>query len=287
MRVIALSTGNLPSNHPADRVARLLRLGADGLALGPHARDRDLLAAGATRGRTVFVAVLVPSGLRICAPDRHELREAIRVAEREIDRANRLECSSVVIDLGALDAGKGVRWPDLLDAFARGRLDRDVRDAFIASRRVLVERHLNATRRSLDTLLPLAEKRGSTVGLLPAASGDALGLADENDTLLRDYDGAPLAVWRATDREHRLRTLSLATAKPPAGVAGAIAADAAGLAGGLPPGSAEVDWSSALAGSAPEAPCVLQAELATEGELARALEFLRGLPRSAGLVTGS
>ena len=274
--VVALSTGNLPSSHPAARVARLLGLGADGLALGPHARDRDLLAGGVPRGRIGFVAVLVPGGLRICATDRHELREAIRVASIEIDRANHLECPNVVVELGALEAGLGPRWLDLLDAFARGRLEREVRDAFVASRRALVERHLDAARRSLDVLLPLAERRGSALGLLPAPSGDALGLADEIHALGRDYDGAPLAPWRATDRQHRLRMLSLAGSRPPAAAAGAIAADAAGLVGGLPPGSAEVDWSSALAGLAPGAPCVLQAELATEGELSRALEFLRG-----------
>jgi hypothetical protein len=218
----------------------------------------------------------------MAAIDRHAGARAVQAISAELDRANRLECAHVAIELGAL-GGLTTRWLDLLDAFARGTIDRATVRAFSAGRGAVASRHLDAARRGLDRLLPLCERRGTTLGLLPAAAGDALGLPAEIDGLLADYAGAPLVRWRATDREHGLRTLGLDTAERRA--AGAVLlADAAGCLGGLPPGAGEVDWTAALGAIDDGAPRVLRAGRATERELVESMAFLADAARRQDLV---
>ena len=171
----------------------------------------------------------------------------------------------------------------LIDAFSRGR-DMDLhRRGFMGVRALGLPAAMDALRRSLDALLPWAERRGVAVGLSAASGGDSLGFPTEIDGLREDYAGAPLCGWRRIDREHGLRALGLTHAftEP---VSGADLADAAGLQGGLPPGAGEVDWSTALAGLDRNAALVLAAPRATEAELRRALAFLHD---RYGSVTGA
>jgi hypothetical protein len=270
--LIAPCTSNLPRlADPRDRVARLLRLADPALALGPQAGDRDATCAAAPRG-VRWLVVFAPADPAIAAIDRHAGARAVRAISAELDRANRLECAHVAIDLGAL-TGLAARWHGLLDAFARGTLDHSTVRAFSARREAVASRHLDAARRGLDRLLPLCERRGAAMGLLPAAAGDALGLPNEIDGLLADYAGAPLVRWRATDREHGLVTLGLdAAARRAAGAV--LLADAAGCLGGLPPGAGEVDWAAALRDIDDGAPRVLRAGRATERELVESMPFL-------------
>jgi sugar phosphate isomerase/epimerase len=273
--MLALSTDCLPL-PPAERLARLLGLSPDGLALGAEADLRDALTMELSRARVPMAALFLPGGPRLCAPDRDERREAVARAERELDRANRLEAGHAVVDPGALDPGLGPAWRALLDAFARGTPEGAARSEFLAARRRRRDAHLDGLRHSLDALLPPAERRGTVLGLLPAGAGDSLGFPEEIGALMADYAGAPLSPWRATDREHRLLALGLVARGTEVAASGATLADAVGALGGLPPGLGEVDWPAALAGVAPAAPRVLSCERATEDELRRALAFLRG-----------
>lgn len=275
--VLALSTAALPAVDPRDRPSRLMRLGAEALALGAETEDRDALTAALGGSRFPIVAVAVPSPPRLGAPDRREQREAVVRAEREIDRANRLECRFATLELGKLDAsgprGLEAVWAALIDAFARGHpIDDLLREAH-RMRAAVVRRHLDGMRRSLDVLLPLAQRRGTLLGLLPAHDGRSLGLAEEIRELCLDYASGPLGGWRATDREHRLSVTGASTGAWPDAL-GVDLADAAGLLGALPPGKGEVDFVSALAGLPRDAPRILGRTRATEPEVRRSLEDL-------------
>jgi len=258
---------------PDERPAALMRLGVDGLSLGPQSRGRDVLTRTLLSLHVPIASVAVADTPRLCAHDRAEQSEAVARARIEVDRANRLECAHLVLDLGALPPTVP-RVSDLIEAFSRGRLAAEDRAAFVRARQVHRAPAMDSVRRSLDALLPLAQRSGCAIALLPAATGDALGFPGEFDELRRDYAGAPLCRWRAVDREHGLFTLGLIQPDARGSAAGADLADAVGVLLGLPPGCGEVDWKLALSGL-DAAPRVIVAPLAREPELRKAVAWLK------------
>ncbi len=213
-------------------------LGALLAALLPASIDVVAVAAPCPRPRGVKRAPWLAS------EDREERRAAVAATKGTIDRAGELGARVVVLELGALPPRP--EEPALLRAHARRQLDSDKLERLVALRRAASPRALDLCRHGLDPLLEHAAAAGVVLALANRPRWLDLPSAAETASLLEDFRGAPLASWYDAAAAHVRRGFGLGAGRPAIeleAAAGAWLTDAAGLRGGLPWGTGDVDRS--------------------------------------------
>jgi len=280
-RVTALSTlcRHVPAG-PAAFLARARALGATDVAADAtlDAQELQALIPEALRGGLGVVAIEAPCPRRqvgrsptLATADRDERLAAGRAVEDTLRRAAEAMARVVVVRLGTLPGHDDA---PILRAFARRSLERETLVARVELRRSLSLRALDLARWGLDLVVDAAAAAGVTLGLANRARWFDIPSAGETATLLAELAGAPLAPFYDVAAAHVRRTLGLGNGRPELEIeraCGAFLADAAGLRGGLPWGTGEVDPGvlEKLPAGAPR--IVHCGALATDAELARAL----------------
>jgi sugar phosphate isomerase/epimerase len=276
----ALSTVSRDLAAPAAFAARAARLGFRDVAL-----DGSLEAGSFD----VLVPAVLSSGLRVVAveapcprpsvrrppalasSDREERRAAVRAFEATLDTAAQVDARLVIVQLGVLEIRHG--WAETARAYARATLDDEAREKIVETRRRVSARALDLARFGLDPVLARAADAGVTVGLVNRSRWFEIPSATEVARLLADFAGGPLKPFYDPAAAHIRAALGLGAGRPTVEIeraAGAYLVDAAGLRGGLPWGTGEVDraFLDRLPAAAPR---ILRSALATDEELLLAL----------------
>ncbi len=283
---LALSTV-CRSSDPLDFPARATRLGFRDVALDASldAASVAALSAGILGAGLGAVVVEAPcprppdlGGERppyLASADREERLAATKDFEATVATATRLGAKIIVVRLGVLDVrlgGVDVRhhYADTLRAYARRTLDDEARERLVAARRQLSGRALDLARFGLEPVLERAAAAGVTVGLVNRARWFDIASAAEVATLMVELRGAPLAPFYDAAAAHVRAALGLGPGRPAVELeraAGAFLTDAAGVRGGLPWGTGEVERAAVVAKLPAEAPRVLRSAIATDEEL--------------------
>jgi len=229
----------------------------------------------------------------LASADREERLAATKDFEATVATATRLGAKFVVVRLGVLDERLGVRdvrlgvrdvrlgvsdvprrYAETVRAYARRTLDDEARERLVATRRQLSGRALDLARFGLEPVLERAAAAGVTVGLVNRPRWFEIASAAEVATLLDELRGAPLAPFYDAAAAHVRAALGLGPGRPAVELeraAGAFFTDAAGLRGGLPWGTGEVDRAEVLAKLPAEASRVLRSAIATDEEILAAM----------------
>jgi len=276
----ALSTVSRNPTSPASFASRAERLGLRAASLDASL-DGDTLEA--------LVPALLAAGLQVVAleapcprppgqrapylatDDREERLAATRAFEATLATAGRVGAARVVVQLGVLAVKHD--WSETVRAFARGTLDDEARERLVAMRRRLGAHALDLARFALDPLLARSADAGVTIGLINRARWFEIPSAGEVAALIGEFRGAPLAPFYDTAAAHIRAGLGLGTGRPAVEVeraCGAFLSDAAGIRGGLPWGTGEID-PAVLTKLPPESPRILRSSLATDDEIRAAL----------------
>ena len=282
--VTILSTVSRVGTAPTDLATRAERLGFRGVALDAGL-DQGALAA--------LAAALLAAGLEVpvveapcprppstggerppylASSDREERLAAAKDFETTLATATRVGAKLLVVRLGVLEVQH--RFAETVRAYARGTLDDEARERLAATRRQLSGRALDLARFGLEPVLEKAADAGVTVGLVNRARWFEIPSAAEVATLMDELRGAPLAPFYDAAAAHVRAALGLGAGRPAVELeqaAGAFLTDAAGLRGGLPWGTGEVDRAAVLAKLPAGAPRVLRSAIATDEEILAAM----------------
>lgn len=204
----------------------------------------------------------------LASADREERLAAVKDFEATVATATRLGAKLIVVRLGVLDVQH--HYAETLRAYARRTLDDEARERLVATRRQLSGRALDLARFGLEPVLERAAAAGVTVGLVNRPRWFEIASAAEVATLMDELRGAPLAPFYDAAAAHVRAALGLGPGRPALELeraAGAFFTDAAGLRGGLPWGTGEVDRAEILAKLPAEAPRVLRSAIATDEEI--------------------
>jgi hypothetical protein len=276
---------------PGDFPARAEALGYRAIALDPGVDAATLAALGPALlgarpigpGAALEVAAVeapcprppLTGGDRapyLASDDRDERRAAAKDVEATVATAVQLGARIVILRLGVLDVkhdfGATVR------AFAQRKLDDDALERIVLLRRSLSARALDLARFGLEPVLEFAAAAGVTIGLVNRPRWFEIPSAAEVATLLDELRGAPLAPFYDPAAAHVRAALGLGAGRPAVEVeraCGAFLTDAAGLRGGLPWGTGEIDRAAVLAKLPAEAPRIVRSRIATDEELLGAL----------------
>lgn len=265
---------------PEAFVARARALGATQIALDETLDAEELaqLIPEALRGGLGVVAVVAPCPRRragrapeLATADRDERLAAARAMEETVRRAAEATARIVVVRLGALP---GLDDAPLARAFARRSLERETLVARVETRKQLSLRALDLAKFGLDLVVDAVAAAGLTLGLANRRRWFEIPSAAETATLLAEFSGAPLAPFYDAAAAHLRRALGFGNGRPELELeqaCGALLTDAAGLRGGLPWGTGEID--AAILAKLPDAaPRIVHAPpWSTDAELARAL----------------
>lgn len=279
---LALSTWcRAPSEAPDAWRGRALSAGAAAIAIDRQVEEPWLAALRDALGEDLPVVAVdadAPrprSGVapRLAAEDKEERQAALGRALAALTLAVDVGAPLVVVRLGAIDTKHD--WSKLALKFARR--ERLGLERLAAERVQLAPLALDLARYGLDPLVDRAAAAGVTVALANRVRPFDIPDDFELRALLDEFRGAPLAPWLDAAALHARAALGLvrpadwlATYGPT--LAGAYLTDAAGLRGGLPWGTAEVDRAAILAALPPAAARIVHcAPGATDHELASAL----------------
>jgi sugar phosphate isomerase/epimerase len=266
---------------PAEVVARAGRLGIAAVALDAWLDAgalETLLPAVLSAGLSVACVEAPcprPVGGRppyLASSDPEERLAATRAFEATLETASRVGATRIAVQLGVLDVKHA--WPTTVRAYAQRTLDDDDLEKLVVLRRALSPHALDLARFALDAILDRAADAGVTVGLVNRARWFEIASAAEVDILLADFRGGPLATFYDAAAAHVRAALGLGTGRPALELEAASAAflsDAAGLRGGLPWGTGEVDRAHVLAKLPEGAPRILRSAIATDEEIRNAL----------------
>lgn len=274
MRALSTFTRG-PSETPGAFAARAEALGAEAVVL-----DRGTPAAfRAELPERVRVLALEPAAPtsrrapRLATDDKEERRAALTSLDEALAHADHRHAGLLIVRLGAFEPGTAFRAhvERTLRRERRPRLEDLARDRLRAT-----ERALDLARWGLEPLLERAAARDVTVCVPNVARWFELPTVVELGVLLVELAGAPLATWLDPAAAHARAFLGfeddgwLEALAPRA--AGAWLADAAGLRGGLPWGTGEVDRATLEAALPKDALAVVHADPgASDDELRVAL----------------
>lgn len=208
-----LSTNWNAARHAdgASMADEILGLGFAGVEVGYNLSERQAeglrrrAADGALRVSSAHAYCPYPLGAPaghpelylLAAPDDDDRAMAVLLLQRTLDFAAEIGAATIVAHAGRIavtpesqeliaaaedDGADGARYLRLL---ARNQSRRARR----------ARKHLDALRRSLDTLLPRCAERRLTLALENLPSWEAVPTEDEMLALLEQYPGAPLAYW--------------------------------------------------------------------------------------------
>ncbi len=256
MRQVGISTAFAgPNQRSILSVIDLVeRVGARAVVLdGQLGADRQRALGRELRGRDLPIwAIEQATGDRapaLASRDREETDAAMREIGRLLTTAAELGAGQVIVGLGAV-AELQRDWPAVRRAYLRAELDETQRAELMRRRTLLGGRYLDAVRRALDRLLPVADSSGLSIGLRNPGRPFGLPAPMELAELLRDFSGGPLVPLLDLRAAHldevmgfRSVTELVATWRSSPLV---LVADACGPVVGLPPGRGEIDVAAAL-----------------------------------------
>jgi hypothetical protein len=221
------------------RARLLLEAGFEKLVLEEplHARTWEALEDLLPRERLIALRLFVPyprdlhlgapSPFRLGSLDAAERRDALKQGEASLLLAERQAIPFVLLPVVRLEGPPGRSAAKAAERQELGRLT------------------LDSYRSTLDRLLAAAERLGRTICVTPSAREDELTSPDAACGCLREFSGAPLALW--------LDTCRWAPEPPPAGerpgakplsYAGASLHDLEDGREGLVPGTGTLDWAA-------------------------------------------
>jgi sugar phosphate isomerase/epimerase len=220
--------------------------------------------------------------------DKEERLAAVTLCRRVIERTRDLGAALVLLDFGRVTLP--VREPDVRRLFARRELgqgnDREtgqrLLDAALADRRANGQALMDACRRALDRLLPVAEAHGAKLLVKPAATPWQVPSPRETMELCASMTGAPIAPVFSPARLTMLHALGLplsAERREALRKAAALfeATDAVGLEHPLVPGLGEVDLGE-LPGDVDASPVLLTGQGdATDAEIRAAVAMVKAI----------
>src|SRR5262249_33250468 len=158
-----------------------------------------LAAALGRAGSGLRLLALEQAGrARLCATERDERSAAVEQAARALRCAGQVGAEWLIVRLGTVGLAGGEA--ELRRASARAEWDpaQGLGARTQASRAASVGRHLDAARFALERLIPLAERQGTALAVLPRGHPLELPTVDEASELLADFRGAPLGYWHDT-----------------------------------------------------------------------------------------
>ena len=225
---------------------------------------------------------------------------AERAARRTIELAAERRVGDVIVDLGS------VVWPEdaveaedqlaSVDLSTSSLVERYVR-ASLEIRARFAPAQFDAARRSLDALLPAAERLGVVLSVRAPARVAAIPAFRELETIAREFDGAPLGVWADAAGAFALSAMKLKPADSwirtfaarlrGIDLADAKHGDAGGLVRGLRPGEGAIDFAALLATlreACGERPVVCALACGVEGDRGLTRESVSHLRRAGWLA---
>jgi len=223
------------------------------------------------------------------ASNNNEIRkEAIRLSERTLQNAADLNASAVVFHLGDVSDGtlrleeKAFRKP-LKAELGPPESYRAYFDKLLMRRDAGKDIHLDNARRSLDYLVPVAEKLGVCIGMENRYYVSQIPNCDEFGILLSEYNTEYLGLWYDTGHAANISNLGYWDSleylrKYKDRVVGIHIHDCIGIRDHLPPGDGDIDF-LAIKGFLPkDTLCVLEMRpQVAEEDLRRGVRHLRAL----------
>lgn len=145
----------------------------------------------------------------ISSLDKDERAAAIEAVTASLQLAERLGAPVVILHAGVVPIDPQLD-RQLRDLYNRGRRNSreyaDLKAELLKERARLAERHLDATRRSLERLAALADGLGVRIALENRFCYQEIPIPDELDLLLREFAG-PVAFWFDTGHAYCLEEL--------------------------------------------------------------------------------
>lgn len=302
--MLAVSTRFLdPAGDDATFTRRALDLGASGVVAGPEipeARFAPFVAAVRAGGaELVALEAVCPhpadlarhaprSGLLpLCAIDSSEREFALRAHRATLARATDLRVGVVVLPLGEMRVDE----PDRVETSFAEQGERGVKRE-LERRAAIAAGHLDAARRSLDSLLPMAERGGVRLAIPNPSTLWGVPGANELGELLREFEGAPLGFWLDIAGASRLERLGLRSVKgwidlfadrlAGAWVEDTRIEDGGALSTGLAPGHGAIDFAP-LIEAARKKPVIAAISCASDVDPGRLRDGVAAL-RKSGLA---
>lgn len=145
----------------------------------------------------------------ISALDKDERAAAIEAVAASLQLAERLGAPVVILHAGVVSVDPRLD-AQLRDLYNQGRRNSheyaDLKVELVRERARLAERHLDATRRSLERLATLADAIGVRIALENRFCYQEIPIPDELDLLLREFAG-PVGFWFDTGHAYCLEEL--------------------------------------------------------------------------------
>jgi sugar phosphate isomerase/epimerase len=146
---------------------------------------------------------------QVSALDKEERALAIEAVAASISLAERIGAQVVILHPGDVPVNPELE-KELRSLYNQGKQGSpryvDARSELVEQRARNAERHLDATRRSLERLASIADSAGVRIGLENRFFYSEIPLPDELDLLLREFAG-PVGFWLDTGHAYTLEAL--------------------------------------------------------------------------------
>ena len=171
-----------------------------------HFVSRDLVnGSRLPEGRVRSVHAPCPTDPRtqnaeVSSLDKDERQLAVEAVLSSIALAERIGAEAVILHAGYVPVNEELE-KELRQLYNRGLQNsaryRDIQAELIAERTRYAERHLDATRRSLERLATAADSAGVRIGLENRFFYNEIPLPDELDLIVQEF-GGPISFWLDT-----------------------------------------------------------------------------------------
>jgi sugar phosphate isomerase/epimerase len=202
---------------------------------------------------------------RLSAHDNDEREKAVRYTRKTFENADAIGASTIVLHLG--DAGQD-KERDML----RGLIDNNLvrKDEgkhflknYLEERKHMAGRCLEQVFRSIDELIPTAEKYGLKIGVENRYYLHQLPDFNEMEKIFSEFKGAPLGFWLDFGHAHvnslwGLHGIDEYIEAFGSSMVGAHVHDAAGRSDHRPPGSGEIDLKKYISSLKDDIPLILE-----------------------------